>query len=53
MKKSNGFIMNTGGGAGNLMDEPLFIIHPGAISSILNLLPSLTSETNQHVNFIF
>jgi hypothetical protein len=29
----------------NPVDEP-FIIHPGAISSILNLLPTITSETS-------
>ncbi len=32
----------------NPIDEP-FIIHPGAISSILNLLPTVTSETDKLV----
>ena len=34
---------------GTFTDEP-FIIHPGAISSILHLLPQIASDQNDHVN---
>ena len=32
----------------NLIEEP-FIIHPGAVSSILHLLTTISSEKNEHV----
>jgi hypothetical protein len=34
------------------MEEP-FIIHPGAISSILHLLTTISSNENEHVSHIF
>ncbi|CAF0895175.1 unnamed protein product [Brachionus calyciflorus] len=42
IKRSNSFLKNLT----NLIDEP-FIIHPGAVSSILNLLPSVTTSSHQ------
>ena len=46
LKRSNSSILNS---LSNAIDEP-FIIHPGAISSILHLLTAVTSEQNEHVN---
>ena len=45
VKKSNSLVMNN---MNNLIEEP-FIIHPGAVSSILHLLTTISSEKSEHV----
>jgi len=61
LKKANSLITSSAAGVHhsllhNAIDEP-FIVHPGAVSSILHLLTTVKSELNEHVShflsFIF
>ena len=50
LKKANSLIASSGTHSlHNAIDEP-FIVHPGAISSILHLLTTVKSDLNEHVS---